>query len=121
VTDRKRRAALASFGVALTAGAVAVVTFLERLFGPENDDTPVVGNGGDPATTVKIRVELVGAAGTPVVDEPVVLEVQGDTLVERRGQTDDDGELVFVEDVGPPPCNFVTIRLAGWGRDRTVG
>lgn len=81
-----------------------------------------VDNGSDDAgENVVVSVTVLDEHGAPTEGVAVELEDRGGTPDDRYGRTGVDGTVVFVESVGPPPCNRQTVRLPNEGRSADLG
>lgn len=72
---------------------------------------PVIDESGNPEETISILVTVTDEDGTPLEDELVELEDRGGSPDDRYGRTGATGQLLFLEDVGPAPCNRQTLKL----------
>lgn len=85
-------------------------------------DVPVVDNGSSDADkNVTIDVEVLGEDGEPASGIEVKLEDRGGTPDNRFGKTGSEGRLRFVESVGPPPCNSLTLLVPEEGLVADLG
>lgn len=81
-----------------------------------------ISNPGSTADrTLTIEITVVDENGDPVSGVPVLLQDRGGTPDDRQGATGSDGVIIFVEDVGPPPCNTQTIILPDHGVEESLG
>jgi len=79
---------------------------------PTPTDPPrVVNASDDDDQNLTVRVRTIDPEGTPVGGVRVRLHDPFGTADTRVGTTDDLGRLVFVESVGPPPCNSLSLAL----------
>lgn len=82
------------------------------------EDAPVYGEDpDDPEQRLRLRVTVV-EDGVPLAEEPVVYHDHGGSYDTLEGATGEGGELVFVDSMGPPPCNPVEVELPE--RERVV-
>lgn len=87
-----------------------------------SDAPPVVDNSAsDSDQTVRIAVTVLDDEGEPAQSVGVALEDRGGTPDDRYGETGPGGELHFVESVGPPPCNWLTLRIPDSGITDRLG
>lgn len=84
--------------------------------GPSGEGTATVGD-----QKVGVTVTVLDESGEPVADEPVLLIDSGGSLDQRTARTGSDGQVRFVEGVGPPPCNPMDVELPDRGRSVSLG
>lgn len=132
----KRRTVLAAAGAGI--GVLAGCSGVISSDGGGNESLPVDGeepngsDGGtegapvygedpdDPEQRLRLRVTVV-EDGAPLAEEPVVYHDHGGSYDTLEGTTGEDGELVFVDSMGPPPCNPVEVELPERGQIVDVG
>lgn len=102
---RRTVLAAAAAGVGTLAGCSAIGS------SDGGDDPPVYGDGpDDPDHRLRLEVTVVDD-GSPVADETVVYHDYGGSYDRLEGTTDDEGRLVFVDSMGPAPCNPVEVEV----------
>lgn len=91
------------------------------LSGDDGGGSPVVDEGSSKsARNLRVEVQVLTEAGEPAADTNLRLNNRqnNDPLT---GQTGDDGRLVFVDSVGPPPCNNVELSVPEHGITESIG
>ena len=121
---------LPEYGVADRLGCFNGKTSVRRTYqieqgeseSPPAVDYPVVDNSAsDPERNVTLDVVVLQESGESASNVEVELEDRGGTPDDRYGTTGDRGRLRFIESVGPPPCNRLTLRLPETGQTKRVG
>lgn len=84
-------------------------------------NAPVYGDEpDDPDQQLRLQV-TVFEDGAPLESEPVIYHDYGGSYDNLEGETGEDGTAVFVDSVGPPPCNSIEIELPDRGETVDVG
>jgi hypothetical protein len=99
--------------LSVAAGSVAGLAGCSGVLSSEDggDSENVVGEPpDDPDQELRLTV-TVRQDGDPLADETVIYHDHGGTYDRLEGTTDDDGEIVFVDSMGPPPCNPVEVEV----------
>lgn len=75
----------------------------------------------DASRNATIEVAVEDQVGDPVAGVTVKLENRGGPPRDVYGDTDTDGRVVFIEGVGPPPCNTLTVKIEDEDLEERVG
>lgn len=97
----------------------------ESAASPRDDESvayPIVDNGADDeGRNVTIDLEVVDRGGEPLDSAAIELADRGGTPDDRWGETGSEGRIRFVESVGPPPCNELTVTVPKYGVEHSLG